>query len=96
MVDQKIKIEDVPENIKKRLAPAPKKGMVLVKKKKLETKQVDDELEKKKKMLAYTQGKLASEFRIFLSLSKIFQHVYFSTAKEDGRTRKKGTSETTR
>ena len=33
--------------------------MVLVKKKKIETKPVDDELEKKKKMLAYTQGKLA-------------------------------------
>ena len=59
-VDEKIKIEDVPENIKKRLAPAPKKGMVLVKKKKVETKPVDDELEKKKKMLAYTQGKLSS------------------------------------
>lgn len=55
-VDEKIKIEDVPENIKKRLAPAPKKGMVLVKKKKIETKPVDDELEKKKKMLAYTQA----------------------------------------
>ena len=55
-VDEKIKIEDVPENIKKRLAPAPKKGMVLVKKKKVEAKPVDDELEKKKKMLAYTQG----------------------------------------
>jgi len=44
-VDEKIKIEDVPENIKKRLAPAPKKGMVLVKKKKVETKPVDDEQE---------------------------------------------------
>jgi len=39
--------------------------MVLVKKKKIETKPVDDELEKKKKMLAYTQGKLAPN--LFLS-----------------------------
>ena len=40
--------------------------MVLVKKKKIETKPVDDELEKKKKMLAYTQGKLAP--KCFLSV----------------------------
>ena len=42
--------------------------MVLVKKKKIETKPVDDELEKKKKMLAYTQGKLAP--KCFLSVKK--------------------------
>ena len=102
-VDEKIKIEDVPENIKKRLAPAPKKGMVLVKKKKVETKPVDDELEKKKKMLAYTQGKPASKFlSVEISVRKIrdfgaFQiKIYFSIAKKDGRTRKEGTFETTR
>lgn len=58
--------------------------MVLVKKKKIETKPVDDELEKKKKMLAYTQGKLApnlfyltnsenSEISYVLT-EQIFQH----------------------
>lgn len=101
-VDEKIKIEDVPENIKKRLAPAPKKGMVLVKKKKIETKPVDDELEKKKKMLAYTQGKPQNFYSLKFQSGKFenfrtFQmKIYFSTAKKDGRTRKERTFETAR
>ena len=45
--------------------------MVLVKKKKIETKPVDDELEKKKKMLAYTQGKLAPTFCFIRRIQKI-------------------------
>ena len=52
-------VKNVPEKLKSKLAPPPKKGMVLVRKKKVNQAEVkaNEELEKKKKMLAYTQGK---------------------------------------
>ena len=51
-------VKEVPDKLKSKLAPPPKKGMVLVRKKKVNQAEVkaNEELEKKKKMLAYTQG----------------------------------------
>jgi len=47
-----------PSRVKGKVAPAPKKGMVLVRKKKTNQAEIkaNEEMEKKKKMLAYTQA----------------------------------------
>jgi len=47
-----------PDSISKKMAPPPKKGMVLVRKKKTNQAEIkaNEEMEKKKKMLAYTQA----------------------------------------
>ena len=60
------------------MAPPPKKGMVLVRKKKTNQAEIkaNEEMEKKKKMLAYTQGN--NRFTFFRKKNfEIFLKIFF-------------------